>query len=359
MKFSAANNNDAPGRAGERAAFLRGTDFATAEIVPLGSDASIRQYFRLVGGPAPALLMDAPAAATTPPCPPGADKDERRSIGYSALVRGSGNSIAAYEAAAAVLDGAGLLVPRLLARDLRAGFAIVEDLGDQRVADAATDRQRETELYHLAADGLDLLREKSATADPERPWPFQTYDTLAYRTEAELLASWYLPHQCNRTLTKEEAHRLDEAWVSVLRELSPPKHWCHRDFHAENLMVSEGRVGVLDFQDLMVGQAAYDWASLIEDARRDISMALARDIYERGVRGADDPETFARDYAILAAQRNAKILGLFARLAVRDGKQRYLELLPRVEAFFKNDLQHQDLTPVREVLLDLAPELVF
>ena len=356
--MTAANSNENLVRAEQRDRFLAASSFAQANVVRLGSDASIRQYFRLEGGPVPALLMDAPSAAITPPCPPGADKDQRRALGYSALVRGSGNSIVAFQSAAEVLARAGLWVPRVLEHDVQEGLAIVEDLGEVSVADAAKNRIQELELYHLAADNLELLRANSAHSVGPEDWVFQTYDTLAYRTEAELLASWYLPHRLKRKLTDAQHSMLDEAWVSLLRDLSPPRHWCHRDFHAENLIVADGRVGVLDFQDLMIGQAAYDWVSLIEDARRDISPTLAREIYDRGVQGADDPEAFVRDYAILAAQRNTKILGLFARLAVRDGKPRYLDLLPRVEAFFRQDLARPDLAPLRDVIADIAPELV-
>lgn len=356
--MTAANSNENLLRTDQRKRFIASSNFADADIVRLGSDASIRQYFRLEGGPVPALLMDAPSASLVPPCPPGADKEQRRSLGYSALVRGSGNSILAYESAAQVLTNVGLWVPRVLAKSIEGGFAIVEDLGETRVADAARDRQQERELYHLAADNLDLLRANTAHVLGTEAWQFQTYDTLAYRTEAELLSSWYIPHRLQRKLTDEQKALLDDAWVGVLHELSPPRNWCHRDFHAENLMVVDGRVGVLDFQDLMIGQAAYDWASLIEDARRDLSPTLAKELHDRGVQGADDPAAFARDYAILAAQRNAKILGLFARLAARDGKPRYLDLLPRVEAFFRADLERPDLAPLREVLADIAPELL-
>ncbi|MEM1289684.1 MAG: phosphotransferase [Pseudomonadota bacterium] len=359
MTLKAANSNatDALSREQQRARFLARSPYFAARLVQLGSDASIRQYFRLEEGPQPALLMDAPSAALTPPCPPGADKKQRLRLGYSALVRGSGNSIVAYTAASRILSGLGLIVPRVIDSDSETGFAIIEDLGSERVADAASSRMREAELYHLAADSLDLLRSQPASAGRHHGWHFQTYDRLAYRTEVELLVDWYIPHRFERRVDDIKRHRLDEAWCSVFGDLSPPRHYCHRDYHAENLMVVGHQIGVLDFQDLMVGQAAYDWVSLIEDTRRDLDKGLAEDLYLRGYQCADDPAAFRRDYAILAAQRNAKILGLFARLAQRDGKKRYLSLLDRVESFFKDDLKRPDVAPVAEALADIVPEL--
>lgn len=342
----------------ERLRFLAGTEWRSAGIVRLGSDASIRQYFRLEGGPAPALLMDAPSAATEPPCPPAADEAERIRLGYGAMVRGSGSSILAYDAAARLLTERGLLVPQVLASDPEAGFAIVSDLGGEHVADSAARPAEESALYDRAADILDRLRSAPAEAGDVHGWTFQTYDRLAYETEAMLLSEWYLPKIAGRTVTDADEERLRSAWWRAFEGLSAPQFLVHRDFHAENLMVTPQGIGVLDFQDLMVGQAAYDWVSLLEDARRDIGEGIRERIYERGCEGAPDRAAFERDYAVLAAQRNAKILGLFARLAHRDGKKRYLSLTPRVEGFFREDLRRAPLAPVREVLADMAPELV-
>ncbi|MEM9839908.1 MAG: phosphotransferase [Pseudomonadota bacterium] len=345
-------------RAASRARYLQGTTFRSARLVRLGSDASIRQYFRLEGGPQPALLMDAPAAAINPPCPPTADAAERTRLGYGALVRGSGSSLIAYEAAANVLSELNIRVPRVLHRDVEAGFAIIEDLGTERVADAAEDAGREEVLYRQAADVLITLGSASAKPGLAHGWTFQTYDHLAYTTEANLLAEWFFPKILDRRLSEEDQEALSGAWSEALSSLSQPNAWVHRDFHADNLMVVGDGIGVLDFQDLMVGQSAYDWASLIEDARRDVGQDLRDSLYRLGADHADDHDAFERDYALLAAQRNAKILGLFARLAARDGKERYLNLIPRVRTFFAEDLARPALAPVTDVLHALAPELV-
>ncbi|MEM6912971.1 MAG: phosphotransferase [Pseudomonadota bacterium] len=341
-----------------RARFLASTPWADASVEPLGSDASIRQYFRLIGGPHQALLMDAPTASLEPPCPPSASTEERRALGYVAMVRGPGNALPAYNAASIILDQCGLLVPSMVEMDAANGFGIVEDLGDQRVALASFTEGVEERLYGAAADALDALRSCRAVRGRHHGWVFQTYDAFALETEAGLLAEWYFPKVLERDLSAAERARLADAWSLVISTLSPPISWVHRDFHADNLMVCGDRVGVIDFQDLMVGQAAYDWASLIEDARRDVAPDVRQSLYQRGLTGADDPTAFAQDYAILAAQRNAKILGIFARLAHRDGKRRYLDLLPRVRRFFAEDLERPAVHPVRLVIKDIAPELL-
>lgn len=342
----------------QRAAFLAATPWADATVLPLGSDASTRQYFRLEAGPSAALLMDAPGAALTPPCPPSASEAERRALGYPAMVRGSGSSLAAFEAASQMLAACGVLVPRVLAKDIEASFAIVEDLGDQLVAEVSKDPSTEERLYEGAADVLERLRAKEQAPGEHNGWAFQSYDRLAYLEEVRLLTQWYLPEILGRTPTDEQVERLQAAWGEAFDQLSPPRHLVHRDFHAENLLLARGAIGVIDFQDMMVGQAAYDWVSLIEDARRDIPAGLRDALYQRAVQGADDSAAFEVDYAILGAQRNAKILGLFARLASADGKRRYLDFMPRVLRHFGEDLRRPPLAGVRAVMEDVAPELI-
>ncbi len=146
------------------------------------------------------------------------------------------------------------------------------------------------------------------------------------------------------------------AWAPVLAKLPAPSIMALRDYHAENLLwlpARDGfkRAGIIDFQDGLVGNPAYDLVSLLEDARRDVAPELADAMIRRYALGAakliDFNETdFRRDYAILGAQRNAKILGIFARLINRDGKPRYADFFPRVEGHFRRDLAHPDLAPV-------------
>ena len=140
-----------------------------------------------------------------------------------------------------------------------------------------------------------------------------------------------------------------------------------RDYHAENLLwlpdrEGQARVGVIDFQDGLIGSPAYDLVSLLEDARRDVDPELAiamigHYVFNAEQRGEFNRDQFLADYAILALQRNAKILGIFARLASRDGKARYLDFLPRVEAHFHSDLRRAQAAPVLRFFKDHFPEL--
>lgn len=343
----------------ERRAFLETTAWRDAEIVPIPADASIREYARLEGGPGPALLMDAAAAVKSPPCPPQADEDERRRLGYPAMVRGSGSALTAFEAASKVLAARGVVTPDVLASDHARGLAIIEDLGRRMVVtELGSHPEKELALYKDAASVLERLRAEPAAPGERHGWPFQAYDRLAYATEAALLAEWYVPRALGREVEEADRAALAAAWDEVLGRLSEPRALVHRDFHAENLLLTERGIGVIDFQDLMIGQAAYDWASLLEDARRDVAPDVREAVYAMGVQGADDSEAFARDYAILAAQRNAKILGLFARLIHQDGKPKYERFIPRVAALLKIDLAREPLRPVADVLRKVAPEIV-
>ena len=142
----------------------------------------------------------------------------------------------------------------------------------------------------------------------------------------------------------------------MLSGLGPADTLVLRDYHAENVLVTEDGVGVIDFQDALVGRSAYDFASLIEDARRDVGEGTARALYEDAV--SRRSASFADDYAILAAQRNAKILGIFARLIERDGKPRYGAFVPRVRRLFAEDLARPPLAPVRAWAERYLPEVL-
>jgi aminoglycoside/choline kinase family phosphotransferase len=344
-------------RSAARDRFLAQTPWSGARLEPLVPDASPRLYFRLIGGPSRAVLVDAPGAATEPPCPPGADEEQRRELGYVACARLAGNALAAGRAAADVLRSCGIDAPRTLEALEAEGFAIVEEVVGEPLANACEDEGAEDTFYRQAAELLLRLEGCSAGPDAAEGWTYQTYDRLAYETEVALLHEWYLPGLIGRKLEDDEIRRLDAAWNETFATLSEPRSWVHRDFHAENIISTAKGLAVIDFQDMMIGQAAYDWVSLIEDARRDVSVGVARAVHAIGVQAASDPGRFETDYAVLAAQRNAKILGLFTRLAHRDGKKRYLGMIDRVRRHFLADLARPAVRPVKTELEDIAPEL--
>lgn len=355
-------------RSAERAAFLKSVGWDAASAVPLAGDASTRSYERLVLGERRALLMNAPPRAEGAACPPEATPAERRALGYNAMARLAGPNMHAFLAIAGVLRDAGLSAPEIFAADPAAGFALTEDFGDGLYARAVPAGADETLLYAAAVDALLALRRAAPAPPRDAQYTMLSYDRTALEAEAALLTQWYWPHRKTSAPPSSVEAEYFAAWAEALDALSAPHAIVLRDYHAENLLwlparKEHARAGVIDFQDALLGHAAYDLVSLLEDARRDVPPSLAEAMIARYMAGAAadggfDAEAFGADYALLAAQRNAKILGIFARLVNRDGKARYLDFMPRVEAHFRRDLERPALAPVRAFLARRFPELV-
>lgn len=352
-----------------RADFLAAAGWRDSRTLATIGDASTRSYERLERAGRTALLMNAPPDSEAAACAPDADAATRRRLGYNALARLAGPNLNAFIDVAATLRRAGLSAPEVYAADAAKGFALIEDFGDGVYARAIPAGADEETLYAAAVDTLLALHAAAPTPPASPLYAMLSCDRLALETEIGLLTEWWWPLKTGKpALTSVEAAYFS-AWAGALDALSAPDTIVLRDYHAENLLwlpAREGprRVGLIDFQDAVVGHAAYDLASLLEDARRDVAQDFASAMIERYImgarrRGGFDEGAFRRDYAILAAQRNAKILGIFARLVKRDGKPRYLDFLPRVEAHFRRDLARPELATVRGFfqrhLPDLAP----
>ena len=300
--------------------FLAAAGWDDALIEPLAGDASFRRYFRLRrvsdnGRYATAMLMDAP--------PP--HEDPRPFL-----------------AVAEWLEAGGMRSPRVLAQDAEAGLVLLEDFGERRMRDHLDAHPAdEREVYEGAVDALVALHRLP-------PGPFAPYDSAVYAREAALLTEWFAPARGLAVDGPGYAAAWDEALAPLLARQTPGVTVL-RDYHAENLMLlgSLREQGLLDFQDALVGHAAYDLVSLLQDARRDVPPDLEEAMLARYIAasGADEA-TFRADYALLGAQRNAKIVGIFVRLARRDGKPRYLDLIPRVWAQLERDLAFPALAPV-------------
>jgi N-acetylmuramate 1-kinase len=294
-------------------AFLATLGWAGAVIEPLAGDASFRRYFRVRHGNRQAVLMDAP--------PP--HEDPRPFI-----------------AVANLLEAQGFAAPRRLGVDLEHGLVLLEDFGDARMAEViAADLTQENAIYADAIDLLLALHRHPAGAVLPR------YDLAEYQREAALFTEWY----CPAVGLNVDAAGYAAAWAKALAALAD-QHGVTvlRDYHAENLMLLPGkhgidRLGLLDFQDALAGHPAYDLVSLLQDARREVSPALEAAMIARYQ--ATEPLDLAA-YALLGAQRNAKILGIFTRLWKRDNKPRYLSLQGRVWGYFERDLAHPALAPV-------------
>jgi N-acetylmuramate 1-kinase len=306
--------------------FLSAAGWAGAAIAPLAGDASFRRYFRVSRAGGSAMLMDAP--------PPSEDT-------------------APFLRAARWLDANGLRAPAIIAHDAARGLVLIEDFGDVRMRDYLDQWPGdETPIYEAAVDALVALHRLP-------PGPFLDYSMVEYLREARLLVEWYCPAQG----LSVDGPGWTRAWESALAPMLPrqrPGVTVLRDYHAENVMLLGAlhKQGLLDFQDALVGHAAYDLVSMLQDARRDVSPELEAAMFDRYVattgRGAD----FFGDYALLGAQRNAKIVGIFVRLWKRDGKPRYLAYIPRVWKLLERDLKHPVLAPVAAwFAANIPPEL--
>jgi aminoglycoside/choline kinase family phosphotransferase len=299
-------------------AFLDASGWGGRALVPLAGDASFRRYYRVGGIGRSAVLMDAP--------PPQED-------------------VGRYVAVAALLRDLGLSAPEVLAEDREEGFLLLEDFGDDTYTRLLERGADEPGLYALAVDTLVAMqRAAELRGIPGMP----AYDTERLLAEAALLVDWYRPL----------AGGLRDEYLALWRELLPdaavsPPTLVLRDYHVDNLMLLPDRPGVrgcglLDFQDAVSGPPSYDLVSLIEDARRDVPGCLRRAMTERYLAAfpAPDRSEFLRSAAILAAQRNCKILGIFTRLWQRDGKPQYLAHIPRVWRLLEEDLRHPALARI-------------
>lgn len=340
-------------------AFLAASGWGEAQVTPLPGDASTRRYARLVMKDRRAMLMDQPQGAESPTAPPDASEATRHALGYNAVARLAGADCARFAAVSDYLRRHGLAAPQILAADHGQGFVILEDLGDALFADVLVEGGDEKALYQAAVEVLAKIHAQDAPPALSSDKPLFAYDQTALIAETDLLIQWFLPLALERDATETEISEHHRLWKSTLAQIADRRRvFVHRDYHAQNLLwlpEREGvaRVGLIDFQDAVAGSPAYDLISLTEDARRDVSPELAEAAtmhYLAAMKAQGTPvdETaFRREMAIMAAQRNAKIVGIFARLYKRDGKARYLDLLPRVWGYLERDLAHPALSELQ------------
>jgi aminoglycoside/choline kinase family phosphotransferase len=339
--------------------FLRAAGWADAERLPLTGDASTRRYIRLKRGDQTALLMDQPQGAEAPTASANATAEERKALGYNAVARLAGADCGRFVAAANYLHGLGLSAPEIYAADAPNGYVLMEDLGADLFTDSLAKGVSEEMLYQGAAEVLARLHADTAPAMLPPDKVLHAYDETALMAEVDLLTEWFFPAALGRSATVGEIADFHGLWHDALAPVSKTRPvFVHRDYHAQNLMwmaAREGaaRVGLIDFQDGVAGSPAYDLISLVEDARRDVSAstgALTLSHYLAKMREQGTPldeSPFRLEMALYAAQRNTKIVGIFARLARRDGKARYLDLLPRVWSYLNSDLDHPALTSLK------------
>lgn len=347
------------------ARLLTETGFAEAQRIPLAGDASTRRYERLVLPNHRAILMDAPKSAESAPCPPGATPAERRTMGWNATARLAASRVEAFVAVANYLESIGLAPPAIYGADCEAGYAVIEDLGDDLYAQVIPAGANENALYEEAARVLAHVH--NAPPAPTRLegkngalWPLLDYDALALEVNADLFVEW-LPRVADVHIDDAARARWERVRDGlIVKALGFPRAFTIRDYHAENLLwlpEREGlrRVGLLDFQDAVRGWRGWDFSMLLHDARRDVSPAA----HQAAVRayleatGASEAE-FSRELSVLGALNTMRILGIFSRLVSRDGKQRYAQFMPRMWAHLANTLDHPALSDARAFVQDVA-----
>ncbi len=325
-----------------KAEFLARHGFAEARRQPLAGDASTRAYERLHPVEGPSLIfMDQPPRAETAPCPPDATPEERRALGFNAAYRLASGRVDAFVACARYLTDQGLSAPRILAFDAGAGLAVLEDLGDGLFASEMAAGHDEAELYDAAIDALGVLHaapSPSLIGGEDAVWPLLTYDQLALTMASDLFVDWLPKLRPEFSPDAAALAAWEAVWTPIrARAEAEAEVFCHRDYHAENLLwlpdrEGPARVGLIDFQDALKAHRVWDLSMLLHDARREVTPqreAAALERYLAAHPGLDRAK-FLSDYHALGALNVARIIGIFARLVVRDGKPRYESFLPRL-----------------------------
>jgi aminoglycoside/choline kinase family phosphotransferase len=333
-------------------AFLDEAGFAQAQRRRMQGDASTRIFERLTLDNRTAVLMNAPRRPDGPPVRDGKP--------YSAIAH-LAEDVVPYVALAAALRRLDLSAPEILHADLDHGLIVMEDLGDEHIVGDDPPAPIE-DRYAAAVDFLAALHTRNLpsrlSVTTALDYRLPRYDVGALLIEAELLLDWYLIKA--GAAVSDAAHAEFVAlWQAALAPvLEAPATWVLRDYHSPNLLWlpdREGiaRIGLVDFQDALIGPAAYDVASLLQDARVDVPEQLEMNLLSRYVRSrlSNDRNFNTGDftllYATLAAQRATKILGIFARLQRRDGKPQYLRHMPRLWNYLHRSLAHPALAELK------------
>ncbi len=335
-------------RSKSMADFLTQHGWKYEDAIPLANDASFRHYFRLKNGAHGAVLMDAP--------PP-----REKILPFVSIARH--------------LKTLGYSAPDILAKDAINGFLLLEDFGDQTFARVLSESgaedfiERERHLYSLAIDLLADLHAKPTSQTVPNYLPL--YNTERLVNEVLLLTDWFIPSLTGKQVSPAARKDYVARWEAVTNQLDRSAvTLVLRDFHIDNLMYLHEnfglqRCGLLDFQDALCGHPAYDLMSLLEDARRDIAPELQADMLKRYMTAMPDlshpgpaQDKFLNAFFILAAQRHAKVIGIFTRLSKRDGKNSYMVHLPRVWELLESSLGHPLLEPVESwININVAKEL--
>lgn len=341
--------------------FLSSANLSDRAITYLQGDASVRRYARLHANDGTrTILMDWQRQPDGPPI--------RNGRPYSRIAH-LAESVHSFVAIGGELGRQGFATPAILHADLEGGLLVIEDFGDAVFGTTSRTHDNQAQLWRL---GVDTLAALAITTPPAQiPLADATaitmprYDHEALGIETELLLDWYWPALHGTAAPPQARAEYTALWAAVFDRLATmPQGWVLRDYHSPNLLWLPDRhapknVGIIDFQDAQIGPRAYDLVSLLQDARVDVAPDLEAQLLAHycdtvGAQdGAFDNRAFLWSYAALGAQRNSKILGIFARLAHRDGKPQYLAHIPRIWRYLARDLQHRELAAL-QAWYDLA-----
>lgn len=309
--------------------FLAQNNIPADEIKLIAGDASFRSYYRVRRGDKNLILMFAPP---------------------------SHEDIKPFEKIAKFLFENQFSAPQILHRDEENGFLLLEDFGDDTYGRVLKiNAENEYPLYEKALDVLLELHKIKAPSD------IPTYNNALLFREVMLFIDWYLPLK-NKKISQAQISTYKHLWFDLFDLIDKENQvLVLRDYHADNLMILKNRqnykaVGLLDFQDAVIGAKAYDLVSLLEDARRDLDPKNAEKLLQYYLeKSALDKTSFMQDYEILSLQRNIKIIGIFSRLSIRDGKNNYLDLIPRVLGFIENRLNsdNKNFSQIKNLLKNL------
>ncbi len=313
--------------------FLLNKGFKDYEIRGLPADASFRNYSRLLKDNQSFILMD---------CPP------------------EHYSLQPFVTIGTHLLNSGFSAPKIYEQDHNNGFMILEDLGVISINHLLKSDQKDLE-ERIYKKIIRLLSEIQKISPPAE---LDVYSPELLRKEANVFLDWFLPIFNGEAPTEKQKEEYNVLWNKILSSINLSGQCLTlRDYHVDNLMYLEEReginkIGLLDFQDAIIGSPAYDLVSLIEDARRDIAPAFANDLinYYLSLNSAFNRKDFLALYSILGAQRNFRILGVFARKATRDKNSQYLKYVPRVRKYLEKDLSHPLLAPLKEWLAKVASQ---
>ena len=308
--------------------FLRHHGWDDAKTEKITSDASNRKYTRLFKKQNTSILMDSD---------PTTNESIENFIYFTKQLRKLKFS-----------------APKIYGQDICNGLLLLEDLGSDSFANILKSKPHlENHIYQEAINQLIEIRKNKI------PHLTRKYDLKILLKEAVLFSEWYLSPL---RASYESSHLLKILRVSLQETLKQDTTLVLRDYHAENLMWlpdrrNNRRVGLLDYQDALAGNPAYDIASLLKDARREVPKKLQEELIKYFLKKTNlDHAVFSRDYSILSAQRNLKIIGIFSRLSIRDNKSGYLDLIPRVWKNLQDDLKHPSLNELSEFIKSNSPQ---